>query len=110
MLLGYILKLEVPIIKQNSFAIFAIIFSLCFLSFAIVMALGGNPQNSTLEVAIYQYALFDLNFNKAIILSFIQIVICIIFVSIGFYKFKGSNFFFKLIIKRTCILIKIYLF
>jgi len=91
--IGNILKLEVPVIKQNLFAIFAIIFSLCFLSFAIVMALGGNPQNSTLEVAIYQYALFDLNFNKAIILSFIQIVICIIFVSIGFYKFKGSNFF-----------------
>ena len=91
--IGNILKLEVPVIKQNLFAIFAIIFSLCFLSFAIVMALGGNPQNSTLEVAIYQYALFDLNFNKAIILSFIQIIICIIFVSIGFYKFKGSNFF-----------------
>ena len=91
--IGNILKLETPVIKQNLFAVFSIIFSLCFLSFAIVMALGGNPRNSTLEVAIYQYALFDLNFNKAIILSFIQIVICIFFVSIGFYKFRGSNFF-----------------
>ena len=90
---GNILKLEIPVIKQNLFAVFSIIFSLCFLSFAIVMALGGSPKNSTLEVAIYQYALFDLNFNKAIILSFIQIVICIFFVLIGFYKFKGSNFF-----------------
>ncbi len=71
---------ELPIIKQNLFAVFAIIFSLCFLSFAIVMALGGSPKNSTLEVAIYQYALFDLNFNKAILLSFIQIFICITFV------------------------------
>ncbi len=88
-----IIKLEFPTIKQNIFAIFAIIFSLCFLSFAIVMALGGTPQNSTLEVAIYQYAIFDLNFNKAIMLSFIQIFICITFVYIGFYKFKGSNFF-----------------
>ena len=91
--LGNILKLELPIIKQSLFAVFSIIFSLCFLSFAIVMALGGNPKNSTLEVAIFQYALFDLNFNKAILLSFIQIFICIIFVFIGFYKFKGSNFF-----------------
>jgi len=91
--LGNIFKLEVPIIKQSLFAVFSIIFSLCFLSFAIVMALGGSPKNSTLEVAIYQYALFDLNFNKAIILSFIQIFICITFVFIGFYKFKGSNFF-----------------
>ena len=91
--LGNIFKLELPIIKQSLFAVFSIIFSLCFLSFAIVMALGGSPKNSTLEVAIYQYALFDLNFNKAILLSFIQISICITFVLVGFYKFKGSNFF-----------------
>ncbi len=90
---GNIFKLELPIIKQNLFAVFSIIFTLCFLSFAIVMALGGSPKNSTLEVAIYQYALFDLNFNKAILLSLVQIIICITFVSIGFYKFKGSNFF-----------------
>ena len=91
--MGNIIKLELPVIKQSSFAVFSIIFSLCFLSFAIVMALGGSPKNSTLEVAIYQYALFDLNFNKAILLSFIQMSICIFFVSIGFFKFKGSNFF-----------------
>ena len=91
--IGNILKLEIPVIKQNLFAVFSIIFSLCFLSFAIVMALGGGPRSSTLEVAIYQYALFDLNFNKAIILSFIQIIICIFFISIGFYKFRGSGFF-----------------
>ena len=91
--IGNILKLEIPIIKQNLFAVFSIIFSLCFLSFAIVMALGGSPRYSTIEVAIYQYALFELNFNKAILLSFIQISICIMFVLVGFYKFKGSNFF-----------------
>ena len=86
--IGNILKLELPVIKQNLFAIFAIIFSLCFLSFAIVMALGGNPQNSTLEVAIYQYALFDLNFNKAIILSFIQIIICLfLYLWFGYLSF-----------------------
>ena len=91
--LGNIIKLELPIIKQNLFTVFSIIFSLCFLSFAIVMALGGGPMNSSLEVAIYQYALFELNFNKAILLSFIQIIICIFFVFIGFFKLKGSNFF-----------------
>lgn len=91
--MGNIIKLEYPIIKQNLFTVFSIIFSLCFLSFAIVMALGGSPQNSTLEVAIYQYALFELNFQKAIILSFIQIFICLVFVLIGFFSIKGSNFF-----------------
>ena len=88
-----IIKLEIPILKQNIFTVFSIIFSLCFLSFAIVMALGGGPMYSTIEVAIYQYALFELNFNKAIVLSFIQIIICLFFVSIGFFKLKGSNFF-----------------
>jgi len=88
-----IIKLEIPVIKQNLFTVFSIIFALCFLSFAIVMALGGSPKNSTIEVAIYQYALFELNFNKAILLSFVQIIICIFFVCIGFYKLKGSNFF-----------------
>ena len=91
--LGNIIELELPILKQNLFTVFSIIFSLCFLSFAIVMALGGSPMYSTIEVAIYQYALFELNFNKAILLSFIQIVICILFVFIGFFKLKGSNFF-----------------
>ena len=91
--LGTIFKLEIPVLKQNLFTIFSIIFSLCFLSFAIVMALGGGPMYSTIEVAIYQYALFELNFDKAIILSFIQIIICLFFVFIGFFKLKGSNFF-----------------
>ena len=88
-----IYKLEIPIIKQNLFTVFAIIFTLCFLSFAIVMTLGGGPLNSTIEVAIYQYALFELNFNKAILLSFIQIFICLIFIIIGFQNFKGSKYF-----------------
>ena len=91
--LGNLVRLEWPYIKQNFFSVFSIIFSLCFLSFAIVMALGGGPMYSTIEVAIYQYALFELNFNKAILLSFLQIFICLFFLFIGFYKLKGSNFF-----------------
>jgi len=86
-------KIEWPILKQNLFSVFSIIFVLCFLSFATVMALGGGPSTSTMEVAIYQSALFELNFNKAIILSFIQIMICLILLVLGFYKLKGSNFF-----------------
>ena len=57
------------------------------------MALGGGPRYSTLEVAIYQSVFFELNFNKAIILSLIQIFICLIFLVIGFFNLKGSNYF-----------------
>ena len=87
------IKIEWPILKQNLLSIFSIIFVLCFLSFAIVMALGRGPSTSTIEVAIYQLALFDLNFNKAIVLSIFQIFICLIFLIAGFYKQRGSNFF-----------------
>jgi len=90
---SFIFKIEWPILKQNLFSIFSIIFILCFLSFATVMALGGGPSTSTMEVAIYQSALFELNFNKAIILSFIQIMICLTLLFLGFYKLKGTNFF-----------------
>ena len=80
------LYLEWPIIRQNFFSIFSIIFILCFLSFAIVMALGGGPRYSTLEVAIYQSIFFELDFNKAIILSIIQIVICSFLLIIGLFS------------------------
>ena len=87
------INVEWPILKQNFISTFSIIFVLCFLSFAIVMTLGGGPSTSTIEVAIYQFALFELNFNKAIVLSIFQILICIFFLFIGFYKQRGSNFF-----------------
>ena len=35
--LGNLIRLELPYIKQNFFSVFSIIFSLCFLSFAIVI-------------------------------------------------------------------------
>ena len=87
------IKIEWPILKQNLLSIFSIIFVLCFLSFAIVMALGSGPSTSTMEVAIYQLALFDLDFNKAIVLSTFQILICLFFLVTGFYKQRGSHFF-----------------
>ena len=87
------IKVEWPILRQNLISVFSIIFVLCFLSFTIVMALGSGPATSTMEVAIYQSAMFDLNFNKAIILSIIQIMICSIFLLTGFYRQKGSKFF-----------------
>ena len=57
------------------------------------MALGGGPKTSTLEVIIYQAAILELNFNKAIVFSLIQIFICLILLIFGFYKMKGANFF-----------------
>ncbi len=43
----------------------SLIFMLCFTSFTIVMALGGGPQATTLEVAIYQALRFDFDLASA---------------------------------------------
>ncbi|MEZ5449640.1 MAG: ABC transporter permease subunit [Thiolinea sp.] len=41
------------------------VFVLCFNSFAVVLALGGGPQSTTLEVAIYQALKYDFNMSEA---------------------------------------------
>ena len=54
----------------------ALVFTLCFTSFAIIMTLGGGPRATTLEVAIYQALRFEFDFGQAAILATIQLVIC----------------------------------
>ncbi len=54
-----------------------IVFLLCFTSFAIVLSLGGGPESTTLEVAIYQAVRFDFDLPRAVALSLIQIIICL---------------------------------
>ncbi|WP_288373358.1 ABC transporter permease subunit, partial [uncultured Marinobacter sp.] len=52
----------------------ALVFTLCFTSFAIIMTLGGGPRATTLEVAIYQALRFEFDFGQAAILATIQLV------------------------------------
>jgi len=54
----------------------ALIFTLCFTSFAIIMTLGGGPRATTLEVAIYQALRFEFDFAQAALLAAIQLLIC----------------------------------
>lgn len=54
----------------------ALVFTLCFTSFAIIMTLGGGPATTTLEVAIYQALRFEFDFAQAALLAVIQLVIC----------------------------------
>ncbi len=65
-----------------------IVFLLCFTSFAIVLALGGGPSATTLEVAIYQAVRFDFDLGKAVALSLLQIILCI---ALGLLFFKPSR-------------------
>ncbi len=51
------------------------IFLLCFNSFAVVLALGGGPRATTLEVAIYQALKFAFNPSEALTLAWTQLLV-----------------------------------
>jgi len=53
-----------------------LIFMLCFTSFAVVMALGGGPKSTTIELAIYQAIKFDFDLQTGALLALWQICLC----------------------------------
>ncbi len=69
--------IEWPSIRATITSIYILIFIMCFISFAIVLNLGGGPKITTLEVSIYQAIKIDFNLPLATILSLIQLIICI---------------------------------
>ncbi len=69
--------LDLPVLKREAPAIAALIFLLCFTSFAIVLTLGGGPRAATLEVAIYASVRFDVDFARAGLLALLQVAICL---------------------------------
>jgi len=64
--------IEWPYLKSQIVSAFVLIFMLCFTSFTIVLALGGGPQNSTLEVAIYQAIFFEFDLPKAALFALVK--------------------------------------
>ena len=68
--------IELPLLRGLLPGVAGLVFLLCFTSFAIVLTLGGGPQSTTLEVAIYQAIRFDFDLAQATALSLIQIAIC----------------------------------
>ena len=69
--------LEWPAIRRVLPQLAALVFTLCFTSFAIVMTLGGGPGSSTLEVALYQALKFDNDVALAALLALAQLVVCL---------------------------------
>ncbi|NRA20181.1 MAG: thiamine/thiamine pyrophosphate ABC transporter permease ThiP [Oceanospirillaceae bacterium] len=70
-----IFLIEWPVLRANFNLTFGFIFILCFNSFAVVLALGGGPQSTTLEVAIYQALKYDFNIGEALTLAWSQLLI-----------------------------------
>ncbi|RVU84074.1 ABC transporter permease subunit [Leucothrix sargassi] len=62
-------------IKGSFLRLFSFIAVLCFNSFAVVLALGGGPQATTLEVAVYQALKYEFNLPEALALAWVQFLI-----------------------------------
>ncbi|MDG3087033.1 thiamine/thiamine pyrophosphate ABC transporter permease ThiP [Vibrio hannami] len=69
---------EWPRIKQQIPQVCGLVFMLCFTSFATVMALGGGPKSTTIELAIYQAIKFDFDLQAGALLAIWQMLICAI--------------------------------
>lgn len=70
-----------PVLMREAPSLAALIFLLCFTSFALVLALGGGPGAATLEVAIYEALRFDADFPRAAALAGVQIAVCLALVA-----------------------------
>jgi len=69
------LTVELPALRPVVQQLCGFIFVLCFNSFAVVLALGGGPRATTLEVAIYQALKYDFNIPEALTLAWSQLLI-----------------------------------
>ncbi len=68
--------LEWPQIRASLPGIALLIFLLCASSFAVVLTLGGGPNATTLEVAIYQALRADFDPERAAMLALVQLALC----------------------------------
>ncbi|AXF77270.1 thiamine/thiamine pyrophosphate ABC transporter permease ThiP [Erwinia tracheiphila] len=68
---------EWPWLRRQILPTAALIFMLCFASFATVLALGGGPKATTLELAIFQSLSFDFDPARAALLALLQILCCL---------------------------------
>jgi thiamine transport system permease protein len=66
-----ILPQMLPVIINTT----AVIFSFCISSFAIPLVFGGGPQNSTLEVLIYERLRIAGDLNAAVLIAIVQSLI-----------------------------------
>lgn len=68
--------IEWPYMRQQLPHVAGLVFMLCFTSFATVMALGGGPGATTIELAIYQALRFDFDLQTGAILAVWQMFLC----------------------------------
>lgn len=75
--LNHFRLVEWPWLRRQILPVGALIFMLCFASFATVLMLGGGPKATTLELAIYQALSFDYDTGRAALLGLLQLICCL---------------------------------
>ncbi len=80
-------NIEWPLFKSLLPRVAALIFLLCSASFIIILTLGG-ASSTTLEVAIFQSLRMDFDLSRALQLSLLQILLCMILVGSAAQLFK----------------------
>lgn len=68
---------EWPWLRRQILPAGALIFMLCFASFATVLSLGGGPKATTIELAIFQALNFDYDPGRAALLAMVQMGCCL---------------------------------
>ncbi|CCP04191.1 Thiamine transport system permease protein thiP [Erwinia amylovora Ea644] len=74
---------EWPWLRRQILPAAALIFMLCFASFATVLSLGGGPQATTIELAIFQALSFDYDPGRAALLALLQMLCCLALVTLS---------------------------
>src|SRR5690242_1018234 len=84
--------IELPLLRQYAPAAFVFVFILCFLSFAVVLTLGGGPRATTLEVAIYQALRLDVDLPRGGALALLQTLACLVLVAMAWAAGRRLDF------------------
>lgn len=75
---------EWPALRNALPCVAAVVFFLCFTSFAVVLTLGGGPRATTVEVAIFQALRLDFDVGRAVTLAAVQLGLCLAIASLLF--------------------------
>jgi thiamine transport system permease protein len=67
--------LELPMLRAVVPGALLVIFLICTTSFAVALALGGGPNATTVELAIYQAFRFEFDLGRAALLALVQVAL-----------------------------------
>jgi thiamine transport system permease protein len=73
---GYLRFIDAPALRRVTPGLFLLVTLACFTSFAIVLTLGGGPDRSTLEVALYTALRVEVDFARGLALILVQMAVC----------------------------------